>query len=66
MMKEFCLMTGANESEIAHSWTKTQYQVLSYAKVEKKSAVKKLILRYREYKECGNVSKHMLKFILSI
>ena len=50
-------MTGANENEIVSSWTKTRNQVLSYAKVEKKSAVKKLILHYYDYEEQSNDSK---------
>ena len=50
-------MTGASESQIASSWNKTQSQVLSYAKIEKKLAVRKLISRYHEYEEQSNDSK---------
>ena len=42
-------MTGASESQIASSWSKTQTQVLAYAKIEKKLAVKKLISCYHDY-----------------
>ena len=49
-------MTGASESQIPSSWNKTQSQVLSYAKVEKKLAVKKLISRYHENEEHSNDS----------
>lgn len=59
-------MTGASESEIASSWTKTQHQVLSYAKIEKKSAVKKLISRYYEYEEHNNDSKLRAYVYLSV
>ena len=50
-------MTRTSESQIASSWNKTQSQVLSYAKVEKKLAVKNLISRYHEYEEHSNDSE---------
>ena len=54
MMKEFCLITGADETKIAENWLVTQLQVLEFAKQEQRNAVKKLLCRYHEYKKDSN------------
>lgn len=54
MMKEFCLITGAIETNITENWITTQLQVLQFANQEQRNAVKKLLCRYHEYKEDSN------------
>ena len=51
MMKEFCLLTGTEYSDIEQRWLLFQRQILKYAPLEGKETVKTLLEQYNAVEE---------------
>lgn len=47
MLNEFCLMTGASQTEFKQTWEEYEQLIFEYAPLEEKRAVKKLLANYK-------------------